>query len=201
MRFELVIFDMDGTLVQEMLDFDAIRREIGLPAGQPILEEIAKLSESQRRRAHEILDRHEMAAADGSVLHVGAVELLNTLHKQGVKTALLTRNSAACAQRVLTQHRLKLDFVATRENLPHKPHPDSILNITEHLGILPRQTLMVGDYLYDLQAAAAAGVDSVLLCVHGKKPDFSDQATWCIGTLLELLPLVEIGGEGQTKKG
>ena len=201
MRFKLVIFDMDGTLVQEMLDFAAIRREIGLPAGQPILEEIVKLPEIEQRRAHEILHRHEMAAADACVLHPGAVELLHTLRMRGIKTALLTRNSAACTQRVLGQHQLVLDLVATRENLPHKPHPDSILNITGHLGILPRQTLMVGDYLYDLQAAASAGVESVLLCMGGRRPEFAGQATWCIESLLDLLPLVGIGGAGQMKKG
>ena len=33
-----IIFDMDGTLVDSRLDYDAIRREMGLPAGMPILE-------------------------------------------------------------------------------------------------------------------------------------------------------------------
>lgn len=199
MHTKLVIFDMDGTLVHEMLDFDAIRRDIGLSAGQPILEGIAELLPAQRTEALEILDRHEMAAAAACVAHDGAAEVLCSLRRGGIKTALLTRNSAICARRVLAEHQLELDLVATRENVPHKPHPDSILNITRQLGILPRQTLMVGDYLYDLQAAAGAGVASALLCANGRRPDFADQATWCITELREVLGLAGMEDNEQMK--
>jgi phosphoglycolate phosphatase-like HAD superfamily hydrolase len=181
---------MDGTLTEELLDFDLIRRDIGLPAEGGILEHLAGMPPPDRRRADAILDRHELAAADASVLHDGAAAVLDGLARRGVRTALLTRNSTACADRILGRHRLSLDWVATREHLPHKPHPDSILNITRRLGVDPRQTLMVGDYLYDLQAAAAAGVDSALLCVKPAWPAFAEQATHRVRRLTDLLPLV-----------
>ena len=186
---------MDGTLTEELLDFAAIREEIGVPSEvKGILEHIAELGEEERRRAEEILHRHEITAADACELHVGAEEVLAGLRERGVKTALLTRNSAACAERVLSRHSLELDYVATRDNRPHKPHPDSILNITRRLGISPGETLMVGDYLYDLQAAEAAGTDSALL-LEGKRelPAFAPMATYCIRELREVLRLVEGG--------
>jgi HAD superfamily hydrolase (TIGR01549 family) len=200
MRFGLVIFDMDGTLTEELLDFDAIRRDIGLPVGTPILEAIAQLTASHQARAHAILNDHEMTAASKAVLHEGAREVLVELRRHGVRTALLTRNSAACAQRVLTTHGLQLDWVATRENLPHKPHGGSILNIVHAMGITPTQTLMVGDYLYDLQAAANAGVASALLCLRQHRPAFADQATWCIDSLMEVLSLAGVGAAAGTKE-
>ncbi len=196
-RYALVIFDMDGTLTEEVLDFDAIRREVGLAAGVGILEHIQKLSGEQHARAWAILTRHEMAAADKCAVHDGASELLASLHDAGVHTALLTRNSAECANRILARHNLTLHHRSTRDDLPHKPHPDSILNIVRRFGVSIRQTLMVGDYLYDLQAAHAAGCDSALLCMRdgGKRPPFADMATYCIASLKELLPLVIVEKE------
>jgi phosphoglycolate phosphatase-like HAD superfamily hydrolase len=190
---------MDGTLTEELLDFPAIRRDIGLPDEGGILEHIHRMSESDKARANAILDRHELAAADTCILHEGAADVLAALHRRGIHTALLTRNSRQCAEVVLARHGLQLDYVATREHLPHKPHPDSVLNILRHFrtqypdaaAIGPRQTLVVGDYLYDLQAAAAAGADSALLCVKDELPPFANQATYRIRRLADLLPIVD----------
>ncbi len=189
--YALVIFDLDGTLTGELLDFPAIRREIGLPEKAPILEHLAALPPAQMQRAQVILHRHELAAADACVLHAGAAELLAALKTQGLRTAILTRNSAFCARRVLRRHRLVVDFVATREDTPHKPHRDSILNISRRWGILPEQTLMVGDYLYDMQAAANAGTASALLCMKpGPLPEFAALATYVVYSLAAVLDLV-----------
>jgi phosphoglycolate phosphatase-like HAD superfamily hydrolase len=54
---------------------------------------------------------------------------------------------------------------------------------------LPEQTLMVGDYLYDVQAAANAGVDSVLLWRKAVLPAFASQATYVVKSLREVLKI------------
>jgi HAD superfamily hydrolase (TIGR01549 family) len=190
-RYALVIFDMDGTLTEELLDFAAIRAEMGLPEKAPILESMAALPAKERSRAEEVLHRHEMQAAAECKLHDGAAEVLSELKARGVATALLTRNSTACATSVLTRHKLELDVVATREHTPHKPHADSILNIVRRLRILPEQTLMVGDFLYDVQAARNAGVDSALFCKPGPLPEYAGLATFTIRQLREVLELVD----------
>jgi HAD superfamily hydrolase (TIGR01549 family) len=199
MRYELVIFDMDGTLTQELLDFAAIRREIGLPEKAPILESIARMPAKERRRAEEILHRYETSAAETCTMHEGAAEVLAALAARGIRTALLTRNSGASVRKVLGRHGLALDAVATREDVPHKPHRDSILNLTRRLGILPEQTLMVGDYLYDVQAAANAGVDSALLCVKAELPEFAAKATYVVRSLREVLVIAtrELATDGR----
>jgi HAD superfamily hydrolase (TIGR01509 family) len=196
-RYGLVIFDMDGTLTEELLDFEAIRRDIGLPAEGGILEHLSRMEGEARARAEGILDGHEIAAAERCVLHEGAVEVLAALKELGVKTGLLTRNSKGCAATVLGRHGLSLDFVATREDRPHKPHPDSILNIVRKAGVDAGQTLMVGDYLYDLQAAEAAGVDGALLLVRdgGKAPGYASMARYCVRSLRDVVGIVR-GDEG-----
>ena len=57
-----VIFDLDGTLADPLLDFDAIRAEIGLAPGLPILEQLADATPAARARAEEIMRRHERTA-------------------------------------------------------------------------------------------------------------------------------------------
>ena len=86
--YALVIFDMDGTLTEELLDFAAIRAEIGLPEKAPILEHLATLPASERVRAEEILHRHEMVAAAKCRPQEGAAEVLAELKGRGVATAL-----------------------------------------------------------------------------------------------------------------
>ena len=50
---------------------------------------------------------------------------------------------------------------------------------------------MVGDYLYDLQAAEAAGTDSALLWNgEGERPAFASMATYCVRQLREIVSLV-----------
>src|SRR5258708_22844437 len=63
MRLRGIVFDLDGTLVHQELDFEAMRREIGVPSGTPLLETLAALSEPDRARAWQILDDHERRAA------------------------------------------------------------------------------------------------------------------------------------------
>jgi HAD superfamily hydrolase (TIGR01549 family) len=191
-RYRLVIFDMDGTLSEEILDFDAIRQEMGVEGATGILEHLAGLPAEERRIGQEILDRHEHAAANACGVHEGAVALLMELEQRGISTALLTRNSLANARTILGRHQLKLGHIVTREDHPPKPHPDSILNITRRFNIPVEETLMVGDYIYDLQAAQAAGVDSALLCLRdgGKRPPFATMATYCVERLMDLLPLI-----------
>ena len=196
-RYRLVIFDMDGTLTEERLDFPAIRKAIGAPPNGGLLEHIARLPADEQGRALDTLHAHELAAAEICGVHEGAAEMLGTLKTQGIATALLTRNSAPCARTILSRHSLALDYIATREHVPHKPHPDSILRITRHFAISPQQTLMVGDYLYDLQAAQAAGTHSALYWAkrgQSELPAFANLATYIIETLREVPTLCLPGG-------
>src|SRR4029453_2777876 len=86
-----VIFDLDGTLTEPLLDFDAMRAEIGLPPG-PILEQLAHADAPTRARADEILRRHEREAIACATLAGGCAELLAHLQACPIPAAILTRN-------------------------------------------------------------------------------------------------------------
>ncbi|HSS38767.1 MAG TPA: HAD hydrolase-like protein, partial [Polyangia bacterium] len=71
-----VIFDLDGTLADSALDFDAIRAEIGLEPGLPILEQLVGADAETCARAEVIMRRHERDAIAGAQLTDGCAELL-----------------------------------------------------------------------------------------------------------------------------
>jgi len=162
-----VIFDLDNTLVDSDLDFAAIKAEIG--SSEPILEYRAGCDERERRRIDAILSRHEERAAKSCALSAGAEALLEFLSENGVRTALLTRNSRASVETVLRRHGMRLDCVLSRDDSAPKPSPEPILLICRRLGIAPSEALMVGDFLYDVQCGQAAGARTML--VHGPHRD------------------------------
>ena len=63
MKIRGVVFDLDGTLVSQELDFEAIRHDMGLPTGTPLLEALDQMAPAERDRAARILDQHEQSAA------------------------------------------------------------------------------------------------------------------------------------------
>src|SRR3569623_562124 len=87
-----VIFDLDGTLTEPLLDFEAIRREVGIASGLPILEALESFDAEARARAEVILRRHEMDAIRAATLAAGCSAQLAQLAQRGIPVAILTRN-------------------------------------------------------------------------------------------------------------
>lgn len=187
-RIRAVIFDMDGTLTRPCLDFDAIRAEMGLER-EPILEAMARMTPAARDRADAILVRVEAEAAANSELNDGALETVRALAGHGIGTALLTRNSRASTDTVLARHGLSFAAVYTREDGPLKPDPAPVRTLCEALGATPTETLMVGDYLFDIQSGRAAGARTALIVHDGEIPPYAGQADHVIRALSEVLSL------------
>ncbi len=182
MALKLVIFDLDGTLLEPQLDFDAMRREIGLPDGITLLEGMAELDEAGRARAERIVAEHETRAAESSRPMPGAAALIEQLRRRGTKVAVLTRNSRNSLRRACERHGLAFDAAVTREDMTPKPSPDGVHHLMEACGAGPRETVLVGDFRYDVEAGAAAGVRTVAL-VADPAPPWAREATWRAGDL------------------
>jgi len=189
MALKLVIFDLDGTLLVTPLDFDAIRAEIGLPDGVPILEAVGGLDDAERARANRVLDRHEAEAADQSRLMRGAEGLLAWLRRRGVKVAVLTRNSRVSVEHAVRRHGLAFDATVAREDNKPKPSPAGVHHLMETCSAGPDETVVVGDFRFDIEAGAGAGVRTVALAAE--PTDWSDAATWRAGTLDEVRAILE----------
>ena len=198
-----VIFDMDGTLTEPLLDFDAIRAEIGLPPGLPILEQLAVADAALRARGEEIMQRHERDAMARATLADGCRELLARLRACGVPCAILTRNIREVVETFVRKFALGESFAHegslrtplriaayTREDGPPKPAPDGVLHLCRAFGVAPAQALVVGDFSFDIVAGRVAGCRTALVTAE----PIDDAEAWgspdlIVRSLRQLIPI------------
>ena len=192
MSIKAVIFDLDGTITQPFFDFDAIREEMGLAEDSgPVLESMGKMTAQQRQRAERILHFHEQRAVTESRLNAGAKRMFSALRKMGIGIGILTRNRRSNAFAIAKKHKLKFDAVVGREEGPVKPDAFGVLKLCEQFGVRPQETLVVGDYLFDLLCARAAGAVAVLLTNHSRADEFAEYADFTVESIDEILEIVE----------
>ena len=184
-----ILFDMDGTLTEPMLDFPRIKSEMGIGT-RPILEALAEMSADSRAQAQAILLHHEDHAAANSTLNPGCRELLSYLHETSTPAALITRNSRRSVEIVLERHGLRFDAIVAREDGPFKPSPVPLQLACRKLAILEPKAWMVGDGQYDIEAACAAGIPSVWI-THGRIRHFEATPWRQVLDLRELLNLLK----------
>ncbi len=192
MPIKAVIFDLDGTITQPYFDFDVIREEIGLAKDSgPVLESMEKMTAQQRQDAEKILYYHEQEAVTESKLNANAKQTLSALRTAGIHIGVLTRNRRSNALAIARKHKLKFDTVIGREDGPVKPDAFGVLRICEQFGVEPEETMLVGDYLFDLLCAKAAGAVAVLLANHNQADEFAEHADFCIEDISRILEIID----------
>lgn len=171
-----VLFDFDGTLTRPgSLDFPAIRRAVGCPEGRPILEYLESLDDGEARRsAFAVLDAMELEAARRSEPNEGAEETVRQLARRGLPAGILSRNSRGSVREALERFPTlrERDFAAIvcREDVRRqKPHPDGVHAAAARLGCAAADLVVVGDYVFDIDAGSRAGSHTVLLA-NGTPP-------------------------------
>lgn len=159
------VFDLDGTLTVAVHDFDAIRTRLDIPAGSDILGHLASLPRPASIALHATLQQIEDELATMATAADGALQLLKNLQERGASMGILTRNTRGNALRTLELAGLAgyfiTDHILGRDEVSPKPDPDGILHLTRLWDTSPQTAVMVGDYLYDLQAGRSAGTATV----------------------------------------
>ncbi len=187
-----VIFDLDGTITEPFFDFDAIRQEMGISDNAlSILDAFEQMSSEDRRFAEAILKKHENAAVSESTLNKGTEKTLDALRQSSINIGILTRNTKDNTAKVAEKHNLKFDAIVDRNDGPVKPDAFGVLKLCSIFSTRPDETLVVGDYLYDLLCAKAAGAFAVLMKTHKNSQDFETHADYVISTLDEILEIIE----------
>jgi HAD superfamily hydrolase (TIGR01509 family) len=137
------------------------------------------------------LDCHEQKAVRESKLNVGARKALGALRKAGIRIGILTRNKQSNVFAVAKKHGLKFDAVVDRDDGPVKPDGFGVLRLCEQFGVKPQETLVVGDYLFDLVCARAAGAVAVLLANHHRADEFAKHADFTIERVDQVLEIIK----------
>ena len=193
-----VLFDFDGTLTRPgSIDFAAIKRAVGCPPDQAILEFLQGMSPgADRDRAWSILHEFEMQAAAQSVPNAHAETLLRFLISHRIKIGILTRNTLSairCALRKF-EDSSESDFavVLTREDpcLP-KPSADGVVEAARRMGLPCQELLMVGDWIYDIDAGLRAGVHTAFLTNGNDPPKDLPRPDYIVNTLEQLQDILQ----------
>ena len=162
---------MDGTLTVACHDFDDLREKLGLAPGVAILEALEVLPEPQARTLHHQLYDYEMELAHQARPQPGAGDLLEQLFNNGFQLGILTRNSLEIAFTTLQACGLRdyfqTDNILGRESCAPKPDPAGVFHLMQQWQSLGENTVMVGDYLFDLQSGHAAGAQTIHFDVDG----------------------------------
>jgi phosphoglycolate phosphatase len=171
----LVIFDLDGTLLDTIEDItEATNRVLGARGLAPFTAEETKhlvgdgIDSLPDADVEAIIQdyRREYQACwrDNSHPFDGIPELLAELARRGTKTAVLSNKSdiytARMTDALLAGHRFEI-VRGARLGVPLKPDPSSALAIAAELGVEPSACAFVGDTNVDMATARAAGMLAV----------------------------------------
>jgi len=191
MTIKAVIFDLDGTITEPFFDFDLIRQEMGLQESSgPVWEAMEKMTPQRRQQAEKILNFHEKKAVEQSKLNTGAKLTFSELRRQGIFIGVLTRNTSDNTLAVARKHGLEFDAVVGRDDGPVKPDSFGVLNLCKRFGVEPAETIVVGDYLFDMLCAKQAGAVAVLLANHKKACEFAEYADFKIEKIVQVLEII-----------
>ena len=187
------IFDLDGTLTIAVHDFDAIREELGIPEGQPIIKTLESLPLKESRNKKKKLQEIEEKLALNASPAPGVEKLLETLNSQNYFFGILTLNTRENAWTTLKA--LGLSEYFTKESVigrwcaEPKPSPNGIKKLLNHWNVYANDALIVGDYLYDLQVGRAAEIATVHVDPSGnfEWPELADISVCSLNELTEML--------------
>ena len=192
-----VLFDFDGTLTGPgMLDFSVMRKAVGCPQGRPVLEFINSMTSQQERTAAlQTLDAFEAEAARLSRPNEGAEEILEFLLARGIKIGIISRNSLASIRTALENfHRIRMeDFsvILSRDDpFSPKPSPEGILAAARIMAVPVSQLLVVGDFVFDVEAGHKAGAITAFLTNQGSSHPCAHPSDFTLERLDELRDIV-----------
>ena len=182
---KLVIFDLDGTLLDTIADLagatnyalaqlgypthdtDAIRTFVGnginklleraLPANEQTEENVIRM----RSYFVPYYDEHN---ADLSSPYPGIEVLLQSLQDNGIEIAVASNKYQEATTKLVKHYFPTIQFaevLGQRENIPVKPHPTIVFDILNKTGIDKKEVLYVGDSGVDVQTAQNAEVDAI----------------------------------------
>lgn len=185
MKYELAVFDMDGTILNTLDDLTDATNHALKAFGYPehSIEEvrffvgngIAKLieratpagtSEEERAKVRaEFMAYYKDHSADKTGPYPGITDLLKRLRAAGVKTAVVSNKpDPAVRDLCKTYYDGLFDAaVGDMEGQAVKPAPDMCLKVFKELGMGPENAVYIGDSDTDIQTARNAGLDEILV--------------------------------------
>jgi len=210
----LLIFDMDGTIIQSKIDYMGMRDRL-----KEILQDIVNEEEYQKirqaiytilelvlmikerdssgeiyKKAWEIVEKYELKGYEEAFVEEGVLETLRKLKKKGHILVIYTNNSRKITDFALPKYNFNniFEYVLTRDEVEHsKPNPEGIFFLMQKFQKETSSTIFIGDSWVDAETALNAKIEFIYYGSEGapgtrrKKIDSSH----IISSMTELLNL------------
>lgn len=185
MKHELIIFDLDGTILDTLDDlYFAVNYSLkknGLP--QRSKDDVRKFVGNGIRLLIEravpsntdisVVDRvfadfksyYSEHSMDNTAPYDGIIKMLDTLRNSGIKTAVVSNKADFAVQKLVSIFfNGKFDFVlGEKESMNKKPAPDMVFSVLRALGIESEKAVYVGDSEVDIDTAKNSNIDLVIV--------------------------------------
>lgn len=208
MKYELVVFDWDGTLLDSagaiVQAIQAACRDLDLPVpddsrarhviGLGLVDAMRHaVPELPPERYQAMVDRyrhHYLSGDHQLTLFAGVPALLERLKGDGHLLAVATGKSRLGLERALDHSGLRPLFLGSRcaDECHSKPHPQMLEELMAEFGVEAARTVMIGDTSHDLLMARNAGVDGIAV-TYGAHPHdhlLEHGPVACLHTVAEL---------------
>ncbi|MBF0458734.1 MAG: HAD-IA family hydrolase [Nitrospirae bacterium] len=213
MSIELVIFDLDGTLVDSIEDIaDSVNYALGEIGSAPLtLDEVKMLVgagvENLLLKAagigeHDIvkkdrlksifLSHYTMHIADKSRPYNNVIKTLGELH--GINKAVVSNKLFSLTKSLLDKLSMLEYFkvVYGYDSCPdRKPSPVPIIKLMEQFELSVKQTIIIGDSGTDIEAGHAAGIKAVAVSYGYRAVDTLRAADYIIDDMSEIIPIIK----------
>ncbi len=181
---KIVIFDLDGTLLDSITDIaesmnevlknnnlpthslEAYKYKIGKGIENLVIAALPETIAPEQyslyfEQMNEIYGKRSMLKTRP---YDGIVEMLRILKKEKLKLAILSNKPHKYTKEVVEKllPEIKFDCIfGSRDNVPIKPNPQAVFEVLEILNAKPTEAIFVGDTAIDMQTANNAEVESV----------------------------------------
>lgn len=195
----LVLFDLDGTLLDSAPDMVATVNRMRAERGQgpmalaEVRPHVSRGSRAMSSAAfpelageipaamiREFLDTYELELGRSGAPFDGVADLLEAIESEGARWGIITNKPEYLARQLmpLLGWESRCAILLGGDSLPErKPHPLPLLHSAERLGVAIADCAYVGDDRRDIEAARAAGMHSVV-ALWGYRQDGEQPEAW-----------------------
>ena len=214
MKKKLIIFDLDGTLIDTLSDIEHIFNYVLLKNGLEkktknfYKKNIGNGIENLLRKClpdpfigdydlllNSVRDRYESQLNTKTKIFDGIILVLEYLKKNKVKIAVISNKLHSLAVRSVKTYfnSYEMKVIGAEGGFPRKPNPDSTLYLLQYFNCRSSEALFVGDSIVDIKTAQNANISSVgVLWGNGIKEDFKkQQSDFILEKPQEILEILE----------
>jgi phosphoglycolate phosphatase len=185
MKVDLIIFDLDGTLLNTLEDLadsgNYILNRYGFPqhplssyrffVGDGILKLVERILPEDKKEKdfvlsfkEEFVKYYNQHKSDKTAPYPGIINVLETIQNKHIKIAVASNKSHQMMHALMQHYFPTIHFSAIygqRPGIPTKPNPTIVFDILKETASVKEQTLYVGDTSVDIQTAKNAGLKSI----------------------------------------